>query len=168
MNRVYLFICLLFVSAIGFSQRPVKLLPNGKVKDTNGKLVDLNTYTKAGKITIVSFWATWCGPCKKELDAYNAYFAGWSKKYGTQLLAISIDDIRGQAKISPLVNERKWPYTILVDANNDLQRQLGFSSIPQLYLLDQKGNVIYQATGYLPGSEKELEAKMAAAAKTSL
>jgi cytochrome c biogenesis protein CcmG/thiol:disulfide interchange protein DsbE len=168
MNRVYVLICLLFLTNLAISQRPVKLLPNGKVKDTNGKLVDLNTFTKAGKITIVSFWATWCGPCKKELDAYNAYFADWTKKYGTQLLAISIDDIRGQAKIKPLVNERKWPYTILVDANNDLQRQLGFSSIPQLYLLDQKGNVIYQATGYLPGSEKELEAKMAAAAKSSL
>mgnify|MGYP001180907611 CR=1 FL=1 len=168
MNRVYLFICLLFLSSHVFSQKQAKVLPNGKVKDTNGKLVDLNTFTKAGKITIVSFWATWCGPCKKELDAYNAHFANWTKKYGTQLLAISIDDIRGQAKIKPLVNERKWPYTILVDANNDLQRQLGFSSIPQLYLLDQKGNVIYQATGYLPGSEKELEAKMAAAYKTAL
>ncbi|MBK6479451.1 MAG: redoxin domain-containing protein [Saprospiraceae bacterium] len=37
-------------------------MPDGKVKDTNGKVMDLSTYTRSGKITIVSFWATWCGP----------------------------------------------------------------------------------------------------------
>lgn len=168
MNRLLLFLLIISTASPSFSQKNTgpKPLPNGKVKDQNGKVVDLNTYTKAGKITIVSFWATWCGPCKKELDAYNAHYADWTKKYGTQLLAISIDDIRGQAKIKPMVSERKWPYTILVDANNDLQRQLGFNSIPQLYLLDKKGNIVHQATGYFPGSEKELEDKMAALAKS--
>lgn len=97
----------------------------------------------------------------KELDAYAPHYEDWSKKYGAQLLAISIDDIRGQAKIKPMVSEKKWPYTVLVDSNSDLQRQLGFNSIPQLYMLDQKGNIVYQASGYVPGSEKELEAKMA-------
>ncbi|MEP7266986.1 MAG: TlpA disulfide reductase family protein [Saprospiraceae bacterium] len=163
MNKVFLVALFLSTVSLAFAQG-AKPLPNGKVKDTNGKVVDLSSYTQAGKISIVSFWATWCGPCKKELDAYSSLFEDWNKKYGTQLLAISIDDIRGQAKIKPLVNEKKWPYTVLIDSNNDLQRKLGFNTIPQLYLLDKKGNIIYQATGYVPGSEKELENKMASLA----
>ena len=82
-----------------------------------------------------------------------------------RLLAISIDDIRGQAKIKPLVNEKKWPYTVLVDSNGEFQRLMGFSSIPQLYLVDQKGNIVHQASGYVPGGEKELEEKMAELSK---
>lgn len=163
MNKTFSLILFIAFSLTIQAQKSsaLKLLPDGKVKDTNGKVMDLSTYTRSGKITIVSFWATWCGPCKKELDAYAPHYEDWSKKYGTQLLAISIDDIRGQAKIKPMVSEKKWPYTVLMDSNSDLQRQLGFNSIPQLYMLDQKGNIVYQASGYVPGSEKELEAKMA-------
>ncbi len=164
MGRSFLLIVFITVSTFLSAQKS-KPIPNGKVKDLSGHQIDLNSLTKAGKITIVSFWATWCGPCKKELDAYKSLFAGWNQKYGTQLLAISIDDIRGQAKIAPMVADKAWPYKVLIDSNNELQRQLGFNSIPQLYLLDQKGNIVYTATGYVPGSEKELEAKMAALIK---
>lgn len=138
-----------------------KPMPNAKVKDLNGKLVDLSTFTKTGKVTIISFWATWCAPCKRELDAYKPLYEDWAKKYGTQLLAISIDDIRGQAKIKPMVNEKKWTYNVLIDSNAEFQRLMGFSSIPQLYLLDKKGNIVFQANGYVPGGEKELEKIMA-------
>ncbi|HNR09530.1 MAG TPA: hypothetical protein PKM27_19590, partial [Saprospiraceae bacterium] len=63
MNRLLLFLLIISTASPSFSQKNTgpKPLPNGKVKDQNGKVVDLNTYTKAGKITIVSFWATWCG-----------------------------------------------------------------------------------------------------------
>jgi cytochrome c biogenesis protein CcmG, thiol:disulfide interchange protein DsbE len=162
MNHFLLILCLCCnIGLLSAQKSTIKPLPNGKVKDPNGKMVDLASYTQAGKISIVSFWATWCGPCKRELDAYRSHYADWQKKYGAQLLAVSIDDIRGQAKIKPMVAEKKWPYTILIDANNDMQRQLGFNSIPQLYLVDKKGNIVYQAAGYMAGSEKELEAKMA-------
>ena len=163
MNKILSILLLLTISSLSFAQAKAKVkpLPNGKVKDTNGKTVDLSTYTQAGKITVVSFWATWCGPCKIELDTYKNLYASWNKKYGTQFLAISIDDFRGQAKVLPLVTQKGWPYTILLDSNSDMQRQLGFNSIPQLYLLDKKGNIVYEASGYVKGEEKELEEKMA-------
>lgn len=162
MNKVIIICFLLTICTLIQAQTKstAKPIPNGKVKDTNGKMVNLSTYTQAGKITIVSFWATWCGPCKLELDAYKSHFDDWNKKYGVQFLAISIDDFRGQAKVNPLVTQKGWPYTILLDSNSDMQRQLGFNSIPQLYLLDKKGNIVYQASGYEKGSEQELENKM--------
>jgi len=165
MNKILL-ICSFFLSVSLVAQKSsVKPMPSAKVKDLSGKSVDLSSYTKSGKISIISFWATWCAPCKRELDAYSSLYGDWNKKYGAQLLAISIDDIRGQAKIKPLVNEKKWPYTVLVDSNGEFQRLMGFSSIPQLYLVDQKGNIVHQASGYVPGSEKELEEKMAELSK---
>ena len=99
MNKTFSLILFIAFSLTIQAQKStaLKLLPDGKVKDTNGKVMDLSTYTRSGKITIVSFWATWCGPCKKELDAYAPHYEDWSKKYGAQLLAISIDDIRGLA-----------------------------------------------------------------------
>lgn len=166
MNKfLSLLIIVCFVSVVtaqNASKAMNKPMPNAKIKDANGKPVDLSVYTNAGKITVVSFWATWCGPCKMELDAYKTHYQDWAKKYGTQFLAISIDDFRNQAKINPLVAQKGWPYTILMDGNSDMQRQLGFNSIPQLYLLDKKGNIVYQSNGYIKGAEKELEDKMAA------
>ncbi len=168
MGKILLFICSFFLSVSLIAQKStVKPMPSAKLKDLTGKSVELSSFTKAGKISIISFWATWCAPCKRELDAYSSLYAGWNKKYGAQLLAVSIDDIRGQAKIKPLVNEKKWPYTVLVDSNGEFQRLLGFNSIPQLYLVDQKGNIVHQANGYVPGGEKELEEKMAALVKTT-
>jgi len=166
MNKILLFACCFFLAVSLIAQKSsIKPMPSAKVKDLNGKSLDLSSFTKSGKISIVSFWATWCAPCKRELDAYSKLYADWNKKYGAQLLAISIDDIRGQAKIKPLVNEKKWPYTVLVDSNGEFQRLMGFSSIPQLYLVDQKGNIVHQASGYVPGGEKELEEKMASLVK---
>jgi thiol-disulfide isomerase/thioredoxin len=64
MNKIVAVIFLLISTHVinAQSKTTLKPLPNGKVKDTKGKVVDLSTYTNAGKITIVSFWATWCGP----------------------------------------------------------------------------------------------------------
>ncbi|MBK9931578.1 MAG: redoxin domain-containing protein [Saprospiraceae bacterium] len=109
--------------------------------------MDLSTYTRSGKITIVSFWNTQ-GPCKKNwMPMHRIMRIG--QKYEAQLLAISIDDIRGQRRLNRWSLE-KWQYIVLVDSNSDLQRQLGFNSIPQLYMLDQKGtSSIRQADMYL-------------------
>lgn len=161
-TRIFLAVSMILSISFAYTQKP---LPNGKVKDMEGKVVDLSTLTN-GKVTLVSFWATWCGPCKKELDTYNPLYPEWTKKYGAQFLAVSIDNIRDQAKIKPLVAQKKWAYTVLLDSNGDLQRKLGFNSIPQLYLLNKKGQIVYEANGYNPGAEKELESKMAGLAKS--
>ena len=135
-------------------------LPNTKVKTLEGQAVNIQDYTQNGKMTILSFWATWCSPCKKELDAIADIYEDWQATYDVELIAVSIDNARALAKVKPMVQEKNWPYTILTDSNQDLMRALQFQSIPQTFLLDKEGNIVYSHTGYLPGDEDELELEM--------
>ena len=110
-----------------------------------------------GKITVISFWATWCSPCKRELDAIADIYPDWQEEFNVELLAITIDDARGVAKVPAMVASKGWEYTILSDSKQDLQRALNFQTVPQTFLLNEAGEIIYTHSGYSPGDEYELE-----------
>ncbi|MFZ1750676.1 MAG: TlpA disulfide reductase family protein [Saprospiraceae bacterium] len=135
--------------------------PSIVIKSLDGKTVDTHTYTTNGKITVVSFWATWCTPCKRELDVINELYDEWIGKYDMQLLAISIDDARGLTKVPSMVKTKGWEFTVLADYKQELQQALNFQTIPQTFLLNQKGEIVYAHNGYNPGDEIELEKKIA-------
>jgi cytochrome c biogenesis protein CcmG, thiol:disulfide interchange protein DsbE len=137
-----------------------KKFPEVQIKSLDGKTVNTTDIIGQNKYTFVSFWATWCGPCKRELDAISEVYPGWKEEYGLEVVAISIDDARGAAKIPALVKQKGWNYTILVDGNASLQQILNFNSIPQSYLLDQNGNIIFAHSGYSPGDEFQIESKI--------
>ena len=147
---------------ITMSASAQKTLPEAELKTLNGKKVSLADYVEEGKVTILNFWATWCAPCKKELDALAPVYPSWEEKYGVKFLAITVDDSRGFPKVKPMVREKDWPYTILSDINQDMMRKLNFYSIPQMYVVDGQGEIKHTITGYIPGSEKDLESKIAA------
>jgi cytochrome c biogenesis protein CcmG, thiol:disulfide interchange protein DsbE len=134
-----------------------KKFPAANLKTLDGKSVNVKDYVGKGHPVIVSFWATWCSPCKRELDAMTEIYPGWKAKYGVELLAITIDDSRGLAKVPGLVSSKAWPFTVLADNNQELQQALSFQSIPETFLLDGEGNVVYTHSGYNSGDEFELE-----------
>lgn len=134
-----------------------KTFPPINVKDLSGKTVNVQDYLGKGKVTVVSFWATWCSPCKRELDAIAELYPEWQEKYNVELIAITIDDARGFAKVPAMVSSKGWEYTILADTKQELQRALNFQTVPQTFVLDEKGNIIYTHNGYNPGDEDELE-----------
>lgn len=164
MNRIQLFtfvFCLLASATVVSAQ---KTIPSVDIKTLDGKTVNIQQYTQSGKITVLSFWATWCKPCQQELDAIAELYPEWQEKYGVQLVAVTIDTQRALAKVGPMVESKGWEYIILSDPNGAMPAALNFQSIPQTFLLDAKGNVIYEHTGYLPGNEYDLEEKIKAAA----
>ncbi len=132
-------------------------LPSVMVKKTDGTQVNIQDYGKTGKITIISFWATWCGPCIKELNNIRDLYDDWQKKYGLELVAVSIDDARNASKVQPTANGFGWPFTILTDENRDLARAMNVNNPPQTILLDQNGNIVYVHNGYTEGAEYDLE-----------
>jgi cytochrome c biogenesis protein CcmG, thiol:disulfide interchange protein DsbE len=162
LSRFFIFFLSLSFSATLLAQ---KTLPSVDVKTLDGKTINIQEFGKKGKITIISFWATWCAPCKKELDAISEVYAEWQKNYDVELVAVTIDDARAVAKVKPMVEQKGWKYTILSDVNQDLQRALNVPSVPQSFLLDAKGNIVYSHTGYVAGDEDELEDKIKALKK---
>lgn len=151
-----IFILSLIIILSSFSGTGNKF-PDVKLKNLEGKTIAISDITSQHKKTIVSFWATWCKPCKSEMDAINEYYEDWVEDYDVELIAISIDNARGLAKVPGLVAAKEWPFTILSDPNQELQRALNFQTIPQTFVLDQKGEIIYSHNGYTPGDEDELE-----------
>lgn len=136
-------------------------LPQATIKSLEGQSVEFKDIIESDKVTIVSFWATWCAPCKKELDAISDIYEDWQEKYDVELIAISVDDARAAAKVKPMVAEKGWPYRIFVDTNQSLMRSLHFQTVPYTVLIDQDGKIVYSHSGYLPGDELELEDKVA-------
>src|SRR5687767_12455868 len=80
-----------------------RTLPSITLSDMNGNNINIADYSKGGKITVLSFWATWCVPCKKELTNIADLYDEWKKKYDLQIVAVSIDDSRSSSKVKPYV-----------------------------------------------------------------
>jgi cytochrome c biogenesis protein CcmG/thiol:disulfide interchange protein DsbE len=139
-------------------------LPEVDVKTLDGKSVNIQDLVGNGKITVISFWATWCSPCKRELDAIAEIYPDWQEEYGMELLAVTIDDARGVAKVPAMVASKGWEYKVLSDSKQELQRALNFQTVPQTFLLNAQGEIIYTHSGYSPGDEYELEEEIKKAA----
>ena len=139
-------------------------LPNVSVKTLDGQSVNIQQYANNGKITVLSFWATWCSPCKRELDAIAELYPDWQEAYDVEVVAVTIDNARALQKVKPMVSTKGWEYTILSDANEELKRAMNFQSVPMTFLLNQKGEIVYTHNSYSPGDEYELEDKIKALA----
>lgn len=129
-------------------------LPSLSLKTIDGKTIDTSELSKDGPI-VISLWATWCVPCKNELDAISDVYDEWVDETGVTLYAISVDDSRTVKRVKPLVNGKGWEYEVLLDTNNDLKRALGVSTVP-VTLIVKDNKIVYRHSGYTPGAEDEL------------
>ena len=136
-------------------------IPDVKVRTLDGKEVSLQKWVLAGKkTTVISFWATWCTPCKRELDNTNDFVEEWSKRYHARFVAISIDNSRNVHKVAPFVKGKGWKYEILLDPNGNTRRALNYMMIPYLIIVDKEGKIVYRHVGYQEGDELEVEEQL--------
>ncbi|MEM7373079.1 MAG: TlpA disulfide reductase family protein [Bacteroidota bacterium] len=131
-------------------------LPSVIVKNLLGENINVNTIENGEYPIVLSFWATWCKPCIKELNTIQDMYEDWQDDTGVKIIAISIDDARNASLVAPFVNGRAWPYDVFIDENSDLKRAMNVVNIPHVFLLDKDKQVVWQHTSYAPGDEEEL------------
>lgn len=131
-------------------------LPEVMLQDIEGKQVSMASLAGHGKPVILSFFATWCKPCMRELNAISELYPDWQDETGVEMFIISIDQAQDVQKVRPLVDGNGWEYHVLLDPNGTFKRAMNVQNIPHLFVLDGKGTIVFQQAGYTDGEETEI------------
>lgn len=146
----------LLLLLVSFSFYAQKQMPDVTLKNLENVSLNVkNDFSDEDKLYVFSFWATWCAPCINELQAINDYYDEWKEELNVEVIAVSVDDSRTQKRVTPLVNGKGWPYTILLDSNQELKRALSITNVPFLIVVKNK-EIKFIHNGYSEGSVEEL------------
>lgn len=158
MKRFFTLAVGMLFSAAVFAQHE---LPDTQVKDvSSGKKRAFKETVTPGKVTVVSFWATWCVPCKKEIKNVREKLAAWKQEVDFNYMTVSIDETRSEGLVRSYAKSQGWDFPYYIDANADLKRSLNFQNIPFTIIIDKTGKVAWMHSGYEEGGENELFAKV--------
>lgn len=162
MKKLLFTLLTLSVISIGFGQETDekhdskdKKLPSVQLKDMDGKMMNTADLANDGPV-IISFWATWCSPCKRELNTIHELYPDWQEEFGVTLVAVSIDDEKTKNSVPVYVNGRAWDYLVLMDPNSDFRRAMGVNNVPHTFLVNKEGVIVYSHNNYAPGDEDNL------------
>ncbi len=131
-----------------------------KLKILGGGKTSLNDLLKNGPV-LLDFWATWCGPCLKEmvhLQRFHEKYEG----YGLTILTINQDDPKSLSKVRSTVKSKKFTFKVALDPNGKVAKRLNAQLMPTTILVDMDGVIRWMHPGYLPGDEIEIEERIRA------
>ena len=146
-------ICLTIFAICGYAQQT---LPAVDVKTLDGKTINTKNFHNDGKPFAICFWATWCKPCLMELNTFAENYEQWQSETGMKIYAVSIDDSRTSSKVLPLANSSEWEFEVVLDVNSEFKRALGVNNPPHSFVVNGKGEIVWQHVGFTPGDEQHL------------
>jgi len=131
-------------------------IPHVQVQTIDFENFNTGEIDNDGSPIIISFWATWCSPCKRELNTIAEEYDEWIEETGVKLIAVSIDDSRNIDKVPAYVNGQSWDYEVYLDPNGEFKRGMNVNNVPHTFLLNGNKEVVWQHNSYSPGDEEEL------------
>ena len=148
----HLFVCIAAVISLGScsgksSRQPNasaksenrKLAPDFTLTDANGNSVKLSDYR--GKVVLLNFWATWCGPCALEIPWFVEFEQQYKSK-GLEVIGISMDE-DGWKVVKPYIQEHKVNYRVLLGNDSVGQLYGGVESLPTTFIIDRDGKFAF-------------------------
>ena len=130
-----------------------KLAPDFSLKDSSGKTVKLSEYR--GKVVLLNFWATWCGPCKIEIP----WFIDFQQQYKDRdlvVLGISMDE-DGWTSVKPYVEQKKINYRVAIGTEELSTLYGGVDALPTTFMIDRAGRIASTHLGLVSKSEYQTE-----------
>jgi len=155
MKKILFTLILAAAATIGMAQNAT-LPQNITLKALDGSSVQTSVIQNDGKPIIISFWATWCKPCNRELNTIKEVYEEWQEETGVKLVAISIDDARSASRVKPWVDGQGWDYEVYIDQNQDFKRAMNVVNPPHTFVLNGKGEIVWQHASFVEGDEEEL------------
>ncbi len=115
---------------------------------------NLRLKEQRGRVVMVNFWATWCGPCRQEMPQLNRLYEKY-KASGFVLLGVNVDD--DVAKAAEVVGKLGVTFPVLLDTEKTVSKLYDLSTMPSTVIIDRDGKVRYVHRGYLAGYEDNYE-----------
>ena len=155
----FILVAMIFTAMYADKQRDI-MLPDLSVRLLDGKQVRLSALLEEGPL-LVSFWATWCAPCKKEM----IFLEEFHQKYNVnsfRVLAISTDSPKSMSKVKSYIRAKKHTFLVGIDPNQEIAKKMNALLMPTTLILNKDRKVSWYHQGFIPGDEKEIEAQIRA------
>jgi peroxiredoxin len=123
-------------------------------KGDNLKLSELR-----GKVILINFWASWCGPCRQEMPVLNELYQHY-RPLDFTILGVNVEQNSDDAK--SLLKDVSVSFPILFDNKNKVSKLYDVKGMPSTVLVDRDGNIRYVHMGYQPGTEAEYQSQIRA------
>jgi len=134
--------------------------PDFTLRDIYNKEVSLSDYK--GKVVLVNFWATWCGPCKVEMPHLDKMDAEFEAR-GFEVLSISTDDARAASMVKPFIKKNGYQFTVLLDKTTSVVSKYNpGKTLPYTAILDREGRIAHVHMGYNAGDEEKMRDEIVA------
>lgn len=119
--------------------------PDWTVQDLNGQEVKLSSLR--GKVVVIDFWATWCGPCRKTMPLIEQFYE--KKAKDVEVYGMNVWERGSNAGVKPFIEKAGFKFPILLGDGN-IAEEYGVQGIPTMVIIDKQGNVAYRHVGYNP------------------
>jgi cytochrome c biogenesis protein CcmG, thiol:disulfide interchange protein DsbE len=155
MKKIYLVLAILFCFTL---TSKAQIYSDFTLTDIEGNDVTLSKQLEKGPV-LISFWATWCAPCKEEMRYVNDIYEKY-KDQGFIYLAINEDDQKSVAKVKPYIETKGYKFTVVIDLNNKVYEAYWGNTeltLPFSLLISKNKEIIARHGNFLSGDEVKIE-----------